>query len=220
IGEFLNNPDLGGQERVRIFCQIVDCYLGSQTTQLKHLICSLENNKPDVSTPKEDTDLSPPAWTCLLCETSFVQRAGLTRHNQFQHYNRGTFDQPLPCPRCGPKYTLNGAEELCNHTERYHGAEFPPNLPRKELRVHVQPKSPKRPKTRSASCPICEHMFYPGNSMSRHMNQKHDTQFNRPFNCPECERQGLAKTIIIDRETWMRHMEERHGCDGQTGAAV
>ncbi|KAK4220469.1 hypothetical protein QBC38DRAFT_462593, partial [Podospora fimiseda] len=80
--------------------------------------------------------------------------------------------------------------------------------------------SPKRPKTRSAPCPICEHMFYPGNSMSRHMNQKHDTQFNRPFNCPECDRQGLAKTIITDRETWMRHMEERHGRDGQTGTAV
>ncbi|KAK4221589.1 hypothetical protein QBC38DRAFT_504759 [Podospora fimiseda] len=129
----MDTNDTGpGQERVRIFCQIIDCYLGSQTTQLKHLIRSLENNKPDVSSPKgqsivdgmaeknkpiavpfqdqEDTDLCPPAWTCLLCETSFVQRAGLTRHNQFQHYNnRGTFDQPLPCPRCGPKYTLNGA---------------------------------------------------------------------------------------------------------------
>ncbi|KAK0706297.1 hypothetical protein B0T26DRAFT_680002 [Lasiosphaeria miniovina] len=63
-------------------------------------------------------------WQCLFCLKSFTFRGGLTRHNENDHFSKGTFDRPFPCGECGRQgktHVVDGAEQWSNHVETCHG---------------------------------------------------------------------------------------------------
>ncbi|KAK4184136.1 hypothetical protein QBC35DRAFT_392364, partial [Podospora australis] len=131
------------------------------------------------------------------------------------------FDRSFPCPACGPDFEVNGPEEWSNHTARFHGPKYTPGLPDPKCRaIQDKARKPQESRSRSARCLVCETNHYPGNSHSRHFNKSHAWMFKDGFPCPECERQGLGKVMIVDHSSWMKHCKKVHSLDGQTGALV
>ncbi|KAL2139234.1 hypothetical protein VTI28DRAFT_5494 [Corynascus sepedonium] len=219
IGRFLHQQNLGGQRRAQVFSQLLLLYMKDQGTEVKAMVDSLEDLKPQQAANQE-----PETWTCLLCLARFAFRGGLTRHNANAHFKKGAFDQPFSCPECDrlgqEKHIVEGVEQWSNHVERYHGIWYTPCLPSRNCQRNVGSAKPRPTKTRSARCLICEGMFYPGNSFSRHFNKEHGTLFQERFSCPECYRQGNGEVTIESRAAWMDHVAEVHKLDGQTMAEI
>ncbi|CAP71387.1 uncharacterized protein PODANS_6_2430 [Podospora anserina S mat+] len=211
MGRFLAGRDLGKPRRTEIYCRMLVSYLGHRVTELKAVIHSLTEAQTMVEEP--DTK----AWTCLFCQRTFANRNGLTRHNQDQHFKKGTFDKPIPCPLC-PDIIIEGPQAWSNHTAKCHGINYTPWLPSKRSDKKGRPT--KTPTTRSARCLFCEQMHHPGNSHSRHVNKSHSKMFKKPFECPECKRKGLVAVEIKTREEWLDHTWNCHQQDGQAGTAV
>ncbi|KAK3896387.1 hypothetical protein C8A05DRAFT_48495 [Staphylotrichum tortipilum] len=219
LGRFLRQRDLGGQRRPQFFSQLLLAYLGNRGTEVAAIMDSLDGTKG----PQDTAEHAPERWTCLLCLASFAHRSGLTRHNQNAHFRNGAFDRPFPCPQCDrlgkEKQVVEGVEQWSNHVEQCHGIMYTPCLPSPSCQRKAGPGEPKPAKTRSAHCLLCEGMFYPGNSFSRHINKEHKSQ--APFACLECSGQDGSKAVTTENwAAWMDHVAKVHGRDGQTGAEL
>ncbi|KAK4099727.1 hypothetical protein N658DRAFT_429245 [Parathielavia hyrcaniae] len=212
IGRFLHEKHLGGARRAQFFSQLLLAYLGKRCTEIVTIMDSLEDTKSDI------TESKPEGYMCLLCRAPFPFRGGLTRHNDKVHLRKGAFNYPFSCPECSrqgnEKFMVKGVEQWSSHVERCHGILFTPNLP---SRNRTEPPAwQQSPRTRSARCLVCEGMFSPGNSFSRHFNKEHGDLFQEPFACFECRRQDGSVIMIGSREAWMEHVAEVHKHDGQT----
>ncbi|KAK4245025.1 hypothetical protein C7999DRAFT_16762 [Corynascus novoguineensis] len=217
IGRFLREKDLGGQRRPQVFSQLLLAYLAKRGTEIETIMDSLEGKKP-----QDTTQQQPEQFTCLLCLARFPFRGNLTRHNQNVHYKKGAFDRPFPCPQCDrlgkEKYMVEGVEHWSNHVERCHGILYAPCLPSRSCQRW--PAEPKPAKKRDARCLICENMFYPGISLSRHFNKEHGSLFKKAFTCHECRREDGTEVLIESRAAWMVHVAEVHARDGQSGVDI
>ncbi len=215
LGRFLRQKDAGGQRRPQVFSQLLLAYLGNRGTEVAAIMDSLEGSKD----PRDAAEQEDKRWTCLLCSASYALRSGLTRHNQNSHFIKGTFDRPFPCPQCDlmgkEKHMVEGVEQWSNHVERCHGIMHTPCLPSKSCQRKEGPGEPKPAKTRSARCPFCAGMFYPGKAFSRHTNKEH--RYQGPFECLECSGQDGSKEVTTETwAAWMDHVAKVHGRDGQT----
>ncbi|KAK4118961.1 hypothetical protein N657DRAFT_675226 [Parathielavia appendiculata] len=222
IGRFLREQHLGGKRRAQHFSQLLLAYLGNRYTEVEAMIDSLEESKSS----HDAAEQMPVQYTCLLCCAVFPYRGNLTRHNQNDHYMKRAFDRPFPCPECNrlgrERYMVEGVEQWSNHVERCHGIMFAPCLPSKSCLEQgpVRSAKPKLTTTESARCLVCENMFYPGSSFSRHFNKEHKDLFRGPFACFECHRQDGSVIMIESRAAWMDHLAEVHGFDGWTLAEL
>lgn len=219
IGRFLRDKDLGGRRRPQLHSQLLLAYLENRGTEVEAIMDSLEDRKTPQGTAQQQ---QPERWTCLLCLASFAFRGGLTKHNEDVHFKKRAFDRPFPCPQCDrlgkEKYMVDGVERWSSHVEQCHGIRHAPCLPSRSCqRGEVKPKPAKK---RDARCLIRGGMFYPGCSLSRHINKEHGSLFKEPFACHECQRQGGTPVVIESRAAWMAHAAQAHGRDGQTGADV
>ena len=146
-----------------------------------------------------DTEADHEQPRCLLGCGSFKD---ITQH--FKNCHKDLFNRPFYCPECrklGKDHgqIQAGLQSWSSHVEQYHG------------RVH-------RPlfTERSSYCHLCEQSFTAG-GIASHITGKHTKkgQFQRPFPCPACQRQGDNETYIDGLDAWLLHVASAHG-DKQT----
>ncbi|KAH7123438.1 hypothetical protein B0J13DRAFT_612184 [Dactylonectria estremocensis] len=133
---------------------------------------------------------------CLFGCGPFSNTTNLTKHVKKSH----RFDQPFFCPEChrlGKEegQVPTGAQAWSSHVARHHG------------KVHTPLVSEK-----SSYCHLCE-ISFTARGFKPHLTMKHDRpgQFQQPFPCPECQRQGKDGISIDGLDAWLSHVEYNHG---------
>lgn len=138
---------------------------------------------------------------CLLCDnTRIVSRSGLSLHTASCHSKY--FEPPRPCPACPLKESaddegtpmISSLSEWCSHVALAHGGPQ---------------GAPSPPSSLKVSCLLCEKEVV--NELT-HYTRKHATAFDKPFPCPECNRQCVGEVpLIADRDDWELHCIIKHG---------
>ncbi|KAK4163056.1 hypothetical protein QBC43DRAFT_320473 [Cladorrhinum sp. PSN259] len=209
IGTFLQREEsLAGQQRPQ-FAAMLLAFLGGRVTEVFTI----------AQVQKDAGVLDASQSFCLLCSRSFAQRPNLTRHHRNVHINKGAFNQPFSCPECqrrGKDCRITSVEEWSNHTEKFHGRQYTPNVDHSKT-LQVQSKvQDERPRERNARCYVCGGMFFPGRSFSRHFNKEHVKagRFVEPLPCWSCGDQQPIEGLSM----WQTHVKVVHRCDPDTGA--
>ena len=78
------------------------------------------------------------------------------------------------------------------------------------LTGHLEVTSESRTK-QGTRCFLCFRNFSNKSGLTRHVSQTHKKTFDRPFDCPECQRRGLKAQRIANRIAWSAHTSKFHG---------
>lgn len=139
---------------------------------------------------------------CLLCwDQCYPTKTGLSLHNTNVHVKNGHFTSPFSCPECRGldkvERSISGLDEWCKHVTAHHGIEHTPNPPG---RMEQRP-----------CCLLCNTPTY---NPRKHFESKHSNigQFDKPFLCPECVRQGTeGPHLVMNCNDWHVHCVASHG---------
>lgn len=130
---------------------------------------------PAISSPSPKKEKPPANFECLLCNSRYVWRDGLTKHNARRHCQEGQqLSRQLPCPECErkgmPLCVIESPVHWSNHTEQFHGKCYSPAPPsgcRKVTRMtHEQRYKLEKGQGR---CLICGDVFNSGAGFLRHL---------------------------------------------------
>lgn len=166
----------------------------------------IDNTRLNQPRPMDDQEKTTdkPTPCCLLCpSSSFSNPRSLSRHVWKTH----EFEKQFYCPECqrvgnGLVTVAAGREAWSCHLVNYHD------------KIHV----PNPVSAKTAYCPFCAKYATP-RGFSLHYNQ-HRGRINRPFLCPECERQGRTHQIVGGDDSWISHVRKSHGGDWNVYGAV
>ncbi|KAK3989437.1 hypothetical protein QBC44DRAFT_359145 [Cladorrhinum sp. PSN332] len=209
IGIFLQCEETrAGQQRSQ-FAAMLLAFLGGRVMSV-HQIAQVQ---------QEAVGLTAGHSFCL-CSRHFAQRSNLTRHHRAAHINKGAFNQPFPCPECqrqGKDCIVRSVEEWSNHTEKFHGRQYTPDVAHSET-SRLQSKVQEERGERDARCYVCGGMFFPGRSFSRHFNKEHVRagRFDSPLQCWGCGDQDQIDGLL----KWQTHVKVVHSCDPETRAKL
>lgn len=153
-------------------------------------------------------------YQCLFGCNTFSNRGKLTRHNDTQHYQKGTFEAPFQCPRCPDTVNINGPIMWSNHTERIHGKWYSPNPP---PRLGLRQDTPWTKDVHPDTCQLCGTEVPNEGCFCRHFNSKHSNQFEGSFDCPICSRNSMPQHVITGVTSWQAHLKEMHKGGGRFG---
>lgn len=155
------------------------------------------NDDDAVAKPKE-----PPR--CLFGCGIFFNSSALTRHVRSQHMH--VFKSKFVCPECKRMKSEEAVIEAnpcawSSHVRRVHGRVHAPNLE----------------SLPDALCLLCDRQCRQ-RGFSRHLNT-HSVQFDEPFSCPACLREG-NKVEINGAGGWIIHVADVHGGTKVLGAVL
>lgn len=169
----------------------------------------------------ENDTSSTGAYKCLICDSSFADRKGLTGHYQ-RHIEQNIFDEPLQCPACRRKGTISAVEEgylpWLNHLERFHGKDYVPYLPRD------QGFTPKYPCPFSDCGKHANERSFSSTGLTAHLSRCHvDAQnaghFENAVQCHRCisdETECSSVPLIRSIVEWRLHFDAFHRDDQGT----
>lgn len=146
---------------------------------------------------------------CLLCEDqAYSTKTGLSLHNTNFHVKQGGFASPFECPECrrGGKaaIVISSLGEWCTHVTAHHGVEHAPN--------------PPVPMDERLRCLLCDTSTH---NLRKHFQTQHlkTKQFDEPFPCPECARQGVeVPHLVLSGNDWDVHCVACHAQEGSMGS--
>lgn len=136
---------------------------------------------------------------CLLCqEKAFPSQGSLSKHTTVVHTKReNTFTEPFPCPEyrrlAQTDYIIHDLADWCSHVAEWHGS---PNAPYPTCLAETR-------------CLLCNKFVL--NIRVHASTHKRRGQFDAPFPCPECTREGREAMLIEDGEKWTLHCAAAHG---------
>lgn len=149
---------------------------------------------------------------CFLCRGRFASGYALTTHCTKMHVNKGTFNQPFPCPECrrrgNPDCTINDVSSWSGHVETLHGDENAPKLRTQSHSILDKTK---------LCCPFCG-LYLVIRGFHRH-RKSHvgagaaSAVFSSPFSCLACQNGSPDKdqSIVIDGcSAWNAHVSSAH----------
>lgn len=133
---------------------------------------------------------------CPVCPSELTTKARLISHIN-RHIQSHAFAWPSSCQHCtcskSADVYLKTKWEWLAHIQMYH-------MPSAHL------------------CMLCGYLCSTSSGLTRHISA-HDSDFQSPFHCPACERQGNPKTIIDGRASWHAHLIMVHGEEGYIGTS-
>lgn len=142
--------------------------------------------------------LRTPLYTCLLCgHAKFSSQSALSRHTTVSHVKaEKTFAEPFHCRECRRlaqgDYLVRDEADWCNHVTECHGSANAPN-------------PTALAKTR---CLLCNTSLL--NERAHFQSHYEKGQFDVPFSCPECVREGKKEVRIEDCQKCQLHCAVVH----------
>ncbi|KAI3331203.1 hypothetical protein F4824DRAFT_504220 [Ustulina deusta] len=135
-------------------------------------------------------------YQCSLCPAKSSTTAKLLGHMN-SHIHSGSVQWPVDCFDCSrstsTQVTLRGVWDWLWHLKAVHeaGALF---------------------------CILCGNICSASSGLTRHMDRYHQTDFDIPFACPACERQGVSQPCEINGlASWHIHLMTTHSEWGYAG---
>jgi hypothetical protein len=147
-------------------------------------------------------------FQCYICLEETRTAGGLKSHFCNLHERENFFTNPFPCPECvraghtdAPK--IRGRKAWQEHIEQCH------NGGAKEKPLDTSAQSPET--LLHYPCLICLRCHNSRGLLASHLDHAHGELFKKPFQCPECERNGDGDGESFNHKSaWALHVAREH----------
>ena len=148
-------------------------------------------------------------YQCFLF-LEFIRTArGLKSHFHNLHERREHFfANPFQCPECirtgyGGAPEIIGRKAWQDHNDQYHNGGAKEEL--LDIAVQLLKTYLHYP------CLVCLKYYYSRETLAHHLEHNHGELFKKPFQCPECIRQGDRDAETFNnKHTWTLHVLQEH----------